>query len=488
MIVKTRFAPSPTGLLHIGGIRTALFNYLFAKKNNGKFILRLEDTDRERFVPEGVQQIVDGLSWVGLRPDDGFWINDGQQQNKGFVQSQRHQDGFYQKWAAELLSKGLAYYSPTSQEQLTKLRRQATAQKKPFLYRKELDSQNNATTSQAPIRLDIVAAKAKIGDTITWLDEVRGQFTEQLDLVEDFIIIKSDGYPTYNLANVIDDQDMGISHVIRGDEFIASTAKHALLYDLFGWQRPVFVHLPVINGSDGKKLSKRTGDTNVLEYKDKGYLPEALLNFLALLGWNDSTEQEFFDRKEMISAFSLQGINTSPAIFDQKRLDWLNGHYIRNMSLDNLLVYSHDFWPDEAAKVDSSYKLKVLALVQERLKYLAELPELTRFFFTDLPIDATLINQHKQLSKMSRSSLKILLQQSRQALAACSFSTKSITDVLNDLLKSTGQSPSVIFSLIRIATTQAPFSPGIAETLAVIGKSRSLARLDNQIKSLSLPL
>jgi glutamyl-tRNA synthetase len=482
--VRTRFAPSPTGFLHVGGVRTALFNYLLAKRD-GQFILRLEDTDRERFVPEGVGQIVESLDWLGLQPDEGFWISDGEPQHLDYIQSERHKQGFYKQFADQLLEKGLAYADWTSPERLSELREAARTAKQPFLFRKQTASLAGQDDAPHVIRVDIAAYTEQYGASIVWQDAVRDEFTTETALIEDFILLKSDGFPTYNFANVIDDHDMKISRVVRGDEFISSTAKHALLYDVFGWQRPMFVHLPVINGEDGKKLSKRTGDTNALDYRDKGYLPEALLNFLALLGWNDGSEQEIYSLSELVEKFELTGINSSPAIFDQRRLDWMNGQWIREkIELDDLYKRSQGFWPAEAEQSDDAYKKTVLDVVRERLKYFAELPELTRFFFADLPIDETLITGHKQLKKLSKDELKDLLEKTKSSLSDSDFTVDDLTQRLNKLLDKTGQKPAVLFSLIRIATTQAPASPGLADTLAVLGKDRSLARLGQQLTNL----
>jgi glutamyl-tRNA synthetase len=490
--VRTRFAPSPTGFLHIGGVRTALFNYLYAKKHSGEFVLRLEDTDRERFIAEGIEQIYESLKWLGLVPDKGFWIHEDKHSNLDFVQSERQKTGLYQKFADQLIGKGFAYYSYATPDEYQAYKKDTNDS--PFAFKKYMegkyyDGLKSTPKGSYPIRLDtqaIIDGLVESGQdpAVVWHDEIRGEFMDDLRLLEDFIIIKSDGFPTYNFANVIDDHAMEISHAIRGDEFIASSGKHALLYDLFGWERPVFVHLPVINGTDGKKLSKRTGDTNTLEYRDKGYLPEALLNFLALLGWNDGTEQEIFTQEELIKKFSLERVNTSPAIFDSKRLDWVNGTYIRQLPLDELYERVKDFWPQEADKYDAAYKKQVLGLIQERLKYFAELPELTLFFFKDLPIDHALISSHKQLKKLSKDELKALLQTSRKAIASSDFTTDNLTKKLNNLLESTGQKPAVVFSLIRIATTQAPASPGLAETLAVFGKEKTLQRIEQQLQSL----
>lgn len=489
--VRTRFAPSPTGFLHVGGIRTALFNYLFAKHHNGTFILRLEDTDRERFVAEGVAQIVEGLDWAGLKPDEGFWVSEGKHYSIDYVQSERQKTGLYQKCAEQLVAAGLAYYSPTSPTQLELLRKQAAQEKQAFLYKKALDEQNSdQKVVGVPIRFDVSAQAKKSQkwqDFIEWDDLVIGHTHQKYEDIEDFIIIKSDGFPTYNFANVIDDLDMNITHILRGQEFVASTPKHLMLYEAIGsiknkFTIPEFAHLPVINGSDGKKLSKRTGDTNVLDYRDKGYLPEALLNFLALLGWNDGTEQELFSMHELTEKFSLERVNNSPAVFDRKRLDWMNGHYIRELKLDDLYRQVQDFWPSEASSYSATYRKAVLSLIQERLKYFAELPELTRFFFVDLPIDHDLIATHKQLGKLTPSELKHLLEQSMDVLKDSDFSHTDLRDKLNKLLEKTGRKPVVLFSLIRVATTQAPASPELASTLAVLGKDITIRRINHQLK------
>ncbi len=483
MTVRTRFAPSPTGFLHIGGVRTALFNYLFAKQHGGAYLLRLEDTDRERFVAEGVEQIVEALDWLGLKPDEGFWISEGKHQSIEYIQSERQKTGLYQKYADELLEKNIAYRDWSTPEDLSHFRQTAQANKQPFVFRKSMAKLDGDQSKPHVIRLDI---KAQARDTaaIAWQEPVRGQLQVPVNTIDDFILIKSDGFPTYNFANVIDDYEMDITHVLRGEEFIPSTPKHILLYEALDFPKPTFVHLPVINGTDGKKLSKRTGDTNALDYRDKGYLPEALLNFLALLGWNDGTEQEIFPRQELIQKFSLERINNSPAVFDTKRLNWMNGHYLRQIPLDDLFALSKDFWPVEAIEHDDAYKKQVLGLVQERLKYLAELPDLSAFFFKDLPLDPELISTHKQLKKLSKDELRQLLQQTHGSLEKSDFSLEDITKRLNDLLQATDQKPVILFSLTRIATTQAPASPGLAETIATLGKSITLRRLQHQLQAL----
>lgn len=480
--VRTRFAPSPTGFLHIGGVRTALFNYLFAKQQNGQFILRLEDTDQERFVTEGVEQIVESLDWLGLAPDEGFWISEGKHQNIEFIQSERHKAGHYQKYANELLEKGIAYRDWSTKEHLDSCREDAKKNKKPFIFSKSMAKPEGNVKDSHVIRLDI-AACAGSDKTISWTEVTRGKLEVSLSTLDDFIIIKSDGFPTYNFANVVDDHEMQISHVMRGDEFIPSTPKHLLLYKALGWNAPEFLHLPVINGTDGKKLSKRTGDTNVLDYKDKGYPPDALLNFLALLGWNDGTTQEIFSTSELVKKFELHQINNSSAVFDKARLDWISGRHIRQMNIDKLYKMAQSFWPKEAKSFGDEYKKAVLALVQDRLKYFGELSSLTEFFFADLPYNEKLL-ENKQLKKLLPGEMTKLLEIAREELTKSDFSINDLQERLNNLLQKTGQKPGVLFSLIRIAITWAPASPGLADTLHVLGREKSLARIEKSCDKL----
>lgn len=474
--IRVRFAPSPTGMLHVGGVRTALFNYLFAKRHNGKFILRLEDTDRERFVPEGVEQIVKALDWLGLKPDEGFWISEGEHQNIEYMQSERHGRGMYQKYADQLVEAGLAYYSPTSSEKLNELREQAKVQKQAFLYRKSLDVNNTqAKSTNVPIRLDIEAVRAKLGEEkINWNDMIRGNFSDDLSIIEDFILIKSDGFPTYNFANVIDDNDMEITHVIRGDEFIASTAKHILLYKLLGLNNniPKFVHLPVINGTDGKKLSKRTGDTNTLDYRDKGYLPEALLNFLALLGWNDGTEDEIFTLYELEEKFTLDRVQKSPAVFDPTRLEWINGKWIREkLSINDLVERLREYLPKEWYE-NEDYLKKVIELDRERIKTLSDSQQLINFFFEEPKLTKDI------LASDDSSKLKAeYINKTVNALESVNFKHDQIEQAMRSLVEELNIKAGELFGLIRIVICGHNQAPGLFETLEVLGKEKSIKRL-----------
>jgi glutamyl-tRNA synthetase len=350
--------------------------------------------------------------------------------------------------------------------------------KKPFLYRNHRAENPPAWDGTKPLRFKSEPKE------YSWHDEVMGDLHTGPEVIDDCILIKSDGYPTYNFAHIVDDAEMEISHVIRGQEFIASQPNYLNLYEALGIESPKIATVPHILGPDGKKkLSKRDGAKDVLDYVREGYLPEALVSFIATLGWNDGTEQEVFTRDELIKKFSLERVQKSGAKFDEQRLTWINGHFIRQMNPDKLYEKVKDFWPKEAKNADENYKRSVLALVQERLKYFKELPELTKFFFVDLPVDSGLIENNKQLKKFNNEELKILLEAAKTMLELSDFSLEDLTKKLNTLLEQTGQKPGVLFSVIRIATTQAPASPGLAETLNVLGKETSLRRIDQQLTS-----
>jgi glutamyl-tRNA synthetase len=318
-----------------------------------------------------------------------------------------------------------------------------------------------------------------------WHDEVMGNLSTGPEVIDDFILIKSDGFPTYNFAHIVDDAEMQISHVIRGQEFLASVPNYLNLYDALEIKVPLLATMPHILGPSGtKKLSKRDGAKDVLDYLRDGFLVEALINFIASLGWNDGTEQELFSRSELIKKFSLDHVQKSGARFDEQRLLWMNGHYVRQLSIDDLFHKVKDDWPESASSYDDAYKKRVLAQIQDRLKFLKELPELTRFFFEDLPTNLNLIDDNRQLAGYSHVQLKDLLNQSSEALFNCDFSEAALTDCLNSLLAKTKQKPGVLFSLIRIATTQAPSSPALAPTLSIIGKQKCLSRIATTIAAL----
>jgi glutamyl-tRNA synthetase len=473
--VRTRFAPSPTGLLHVGGIRTAVFAWLVARQAGGQFILRLEDTDKKREEAGSDQHVIDSLKALGLDYDEG---PDNGGPYGPYRQSERLEG--YQAWAKKLVEAGRAYADPYTPAEVQAFREQAQADKKPFLYRNHRPDKPPTWDGSQPLRFKADPKPYK------WHDAILGDLSTGPEVIDDFILVKSDGYPTYNFAHIVDDNAMQISHVIRGQEFTASVPNYLNLYEAMGLEPPILATVPHVLGPDGKKkLSKRDGAKDVLDYIRDGFLPDALVNFIVSLGWNDGTEQEIFSREELIAKFSLDRVQRSSASFDERRLNWMNGTWIRQLPLDDLFEKTRSFWPPEAADYDEDYKKQVLGLVQERLKYFAEIPELTAFFFTDLPVNMSLISQHKQLKKLSNEELKDLLEQAKSTLEGSDFSVNDLTERLNRLLEQTGQKPAVLFSLVRIATTQAPASPGLADSLAVLGKQRSLARLDSQLSALA---
>lgn len=466
--VRTRFAPSPTGFMHVGNVRAALFPWLVAKQAGGAFVLRIEDTDRAREVEGAVEYIKQTLSWLGIEWDEG-----PDKPGKFGPYTQTERKDHYLKWAEKLIASGRAYADVRTEDELNALREDAKAKKLPFLARNYRPENSPAWQPGMPLRF-LSEPKA-----YSWHDAVMGDLSAGEDAVDDFILLKSDGLPTYNFAHIVDDAEMEITHVIRGLEYISSMPKYLNLYEALGVEVPVLAHMPHIMAPDGrKKLSKRDGAKSILDYARQGYLPEAMLNFLASLGWNDGTEQEIFSREELIEKFSLGRVQKSGARFDEKRLEWMNGHYIRQLSLDELCDRAKDFWPEEAKDAKPEYRQQILALVQERLKYFTELPELTRYFFVDLPVDLSLIENNKYLAKAEEGSLKTLLGTSRVEIADSNFTVEDLTNRLNGLLGLTHTKPGVLFSLIRIATTEAPASPALADTLSVLGKETSLRRID----------
>jgi glutamyl-tRNA synthetase len=471
---RTRFAPSPTGYLHVGGIRTALFAWIIARQTGGQFILRFEDTDKKREVQGAREHLIKSLKALNLQYDEGPDIGGP---FGPYTQSERLD--LYKAWAQKLVDAGRAYADPYSPEEVQAFREQAQKEKKPFLYRNHRPENPPAWDGSQPLRFK------SDPKAYQWHDEVMGDLSTGPEVIDDIVIIKSDGYPTYNFAHIVDDAEMEITHIIRGQEFIASQPNYLNLYEALGVERPLIATVPHIMGPDGKKkLSKRDGAKDVLDYIRDGFLPEALVSFIATMGWNDGTEQEIFTQEELVQKFTLDRVQRSGARFDEQRLTWMNGHYIRSLSLDNLYQKVADFWPPEAGERDDAYKKQVLGLVQERLKFFTELPNLTDFFFKDLPVNPELISGHKQLKKLEASEVKSLLQTARENIAESDFSVEDLTERMNSLLETTGQKPAVLFSLVRIATTQAPASPGLADTLAVLGKETSLRRIDAMLTTL----
>ncbi len=512
--VRTRFAPSPTGFLHVGGIRTALFAFLVARQAEGTFVLRFEDTDKKREVAGSAEHLISSLKAIGIEYDEGPDIGGPY---APYIQSKRLDH--YQAWAKKLIDAGRAYADPYTAEEIEAFRAEATAAKRAFRYRDYRPENPPAWDGTSPLRFK---SEPK---SYTYHDEVMGNITTSPEVVDDFILIKSDGYPTYNFAHIIDDAEMKITHVIRGQEFISSMPNYLALYEALGFtmtqssageatsfsedsafpaaarqdpnnqlapsgseekdgsrarlRLPKFAHLPhIMNEQGNKKLGKRDGAKDVLDYIRDGYLPETMMSFIATMGWNDGTEQEVFTKQELIEKFSLARVQKSGARFDEKRLLWMNGHFIRELSLDELADKVEFFWPEAAKKAPGSYKKQVLALAQDRLKTFKDLPALTSYFFEEPIPSIALITDNKQLKKLSAEDIHNILDSVKAAFSELTeWSPEAIQNCLNTLLETTGQKPGTLFSLIRIVTTWAAFSPQLDDTLALLGKETTLKRL-----------
>lgn len=472
--IRTRFAPSPTGFLHVGGIRTALFAFLVARQANGQFILRIEDTDKSREVVGSAEHLVTSLIALGLSYDEGPGIGGP---HAPYLQSERLE--LYKQWAQKLIDAGRAYADPYTPEEVQAFREQAQKDKKAFLYRHHRPENPPAWDGTQPLRFK---SEPKAYD---WHDEVMGDLHSGPEVIDDIILIKSDGYPTYNFCHIIDDAEMKISHVIRGQEFISSVPNFLNIYEALELTPPVMATMPhIMNEQGNKKLGKRDGAKDVLDYIRDGYLPETLVSFIATLGWNDGTTQEVFTMNELIEKFSLARVQKSGARFDEKRLLWMNGQFIRELSLDELYSRVTAYWPDSADDADDDYKKEVLALVQDRLKTLRDLPISTNYFFEEPVPNWSMTADNKQLKKLSRDEVVDLLTQARNAIEKSQFTSEALQETLNQLLETTGQKPGTLFSLIRLAVSWAPFSPALNDTLFVLGKESVALRIQTAIDSL----
>lgn len=480
-MIRTRFAPSPTGYVHVGNIRTALFAYLTALNAKGDFILRIEDTDQARFVEDAEKIMLDALVWLGLDWSEGPNSAMTGETGKYAPYHQTARKEIYKKYAELLISSGHAYADPYSPEEIDTFRKEATANKRPFLYRNHRPENPPAWDGSKPLRFK------SDPKNYTWHDLVMGDLSAGADAIDDFVIIKSDGLPTYNFAHIVDDFEMKITHVIRGQEFISSMPNYLNLYEALNIDRPIFAHLPHILAPTGnKKLGKRDGAKSITEYESDGFLPEAMLNFLATLGWNDGTNEEIYSKDELIEKFNLNRVQKSGARFDEKKLLWLNGQWMRKLSLDDLYARSESFWGATGQLADQKHKKQVLALVQDRLKTLADIPALTEYFFARPEPNIDMLKNNKQLSKLSAEMLRDLLQSAVAQLETIDWNTDLIQTNLNNLLETTGQKPGILFQLIRISITWADFSPSLPETMFILGKDETIARIKQSLQALQI--
>ena len=481
MKIVTRFAPSPTGYIHIGNVRSAIYPYLLARQAGpeGTMILRIEDTDRVRHVEGATELIEDTLEWLGLDWDQGPIVGGPHQP---YFQSERKE--IYHQWARKLIQAGRAYADPTPPEQIEAYRQECSIKKVPFLYRNFRPEHTPEWQPGIPLRF-----KAE-PRPYTWHDEVMGDLSAGPEVQDDIILIKKDGYPTYNFAHIVDDAEMGVTHVMRGVEYLSSTPNYLALYDALGLEHPKLVSLPHILAPQGnKKLGKRDGAKSVTEYRDDGILSEAMLNYLACLGWNDGTEQEIYTKDELIQRFSLDHIQSSGARYDETKLLWYNGQWLRRIYDEQgpraLYARTTDFWPQSASSYDDEYRLKVLNIIYDRLKTLSDLRTMTDYFFADPAIDLDMLIGNKFLKKLPKSTLEDLLKQTIQKLTDLEdWQADALQQALNELLSETGRKPAELFSLIRIALSFAPFSPALNLTLEVLGRDTSLSRLNAVARSI----
>lgn len=496
MSVRVRFAPSPTGYLHVGGLRTALYNYLFAQKQGGTYALRIEDTDQSRLVPGAVESLVRSLNTFGLNAQEGVVLKDGSVVEVGeygpYQQSKRLP--IYKEYAEKLIASGHAYHCFCTPERLTSLREEQQKNKQAPKYDKHCLSLSREQIGDWLTAGEsyVIRLNVPVEQEVSFEDMVRGEVTFSTRDVDDQVLLKSDGFPTYHLANVVDDYLMAITHVIRGEEWLPSTPKHVLLYQAFGWTVPAFAHLPLLLNPDKSKLSKRQGDVAVEDYLKKGYLQEALLNFVALLGWNPGkgSTQEIFTLDELVSQFDFAHIHKGGAVFDHQKLDWMNSEYIKKLPLDELFermvdgeFFDRDFIksaPD--AMQEPEYLKKVLAIEQERLATLGEFGKENPFFFiSELGYDPSLLAWKENGTKDTKAALEKAVSVLNDADTAVWGTKEALQEYL---LAAAGEKRGDFLWPLRVALTGAQKSPSPSDVAWVLGKELSISRLNKAISSL----
>jgi len=474
-MIRTRIAPSPTGAPHVGTAYVALFNWAFARQNKGKFLLRIEDTDRARFLPQAEGQILEALSWLGLSWDEG-----------PFRQSERLP--IYLEHAEDLIKKDHAYYCFCSEVRLEDMRQKAQKEGLPPRYDRfcrKLDPK--VAAARAKKEKFVVRLKIPEEGTTSFADLIRGEISFENKVLDDQVLIKSDGYPTYHLAVVVDDHQMGVTHVLRGEEWISSTPKHILLYQDFGWDLPKFAHFPVLRETNRAKLSKRHGAVGILEFKEEGYLPEALLNFLALLGWSHPQEKEIFSLGELVEKFDLRRISTTAPVFDREKLDWMNGEYIRQLDVrqlgDKLGAYLKEY---RGLEVGEELLEKITPLVRERIKKFGEFEALAGFFFADVAWTK------EELLGGGGESAGSAAEKLQEALARLEKESDWATGRLEEEMRGLAQEKAwkapALFMLLRVAVTGQTVSPPLFECMEVLGKEKTISRIKGALKILEADL
>jgi len=482
MTSRVRFAPSPTGYLHIGGLRTALYNYLFAKNKNGKLILRIEDTDRKRFVEGAVENLLDTLNWAGISFDEG---PDMGGECAPYLQSERL--NIYKELAQKLISEEKAYYCFCTPERLEKLKEEQQKQKLPqakydkhcfHLSKSEIEEKLN---SNIPF---VIRLNVQPNQKVIFNDVIRETVEFDTNNIDDQVLLKGDGFPTYHLANVVDDHLMKITHVIRGEEWLSSTPKHIILYDYFGWEKPVFAHLPLLLNPDKSKLSKRQGDVAVEDYREKGYLKEALINFVALLGWNFGDDKEFYKMNELIEKFSLERVHKAGAVFNLEKLNWLNYEHLRRKPDSEVLkMLRAEIAKSEFSSIifNDDYLLKVIVAMKERVSFVKEYLTKSPYFFF-----APETYEEQNLKKRWKDDSAELLNKLKERFEQLDNPSKedfekALDEIASQLSINKGQ----LVHPLRIAVSGVGEGPGVYDIVSVLGKDETISRINTTLKKLN---
>lgn len=471
--VRTRYAPSPTGFMHIGNLRSAIFEYLIAKHDNGDFILRIEDTDQTRKVEGAIEFIYDTCKLCGLNFDEGP-NNPG---NYGpYIQSERLE--LYKKYALELVEKGEAYYCFCSEERLEKLREAAELEKRAFQYDGYC---KNLTREEIDEKIEngekyVIRQKMPKEGISSYEDVVFGIISVENKILEDQILLKSDGFPTYNFANVVDDHLMGITYVARGNEYLMSTPKYNLLYDAFGWDKPIYIHLPMVLGEDGQKLSKRNGDASFMDLYNEGYLPEGIVNYLALLGWSSPDNKEIFTLDELIKVFDPKRINKSPAIYDVKKLNWVNAHYIKQLSIDELynITIRHLNNAYDLSNKSEEWLKHLIGIYQNHISYGKEIVSETSLFFNE---EINISEEALEFMSSDSSIPDMLAIFKNEIESITDWTVENISNAISNTKEKSGSKGKMLYMPIRIKVSGLMHGPELPDTIYLLGKDKVLNRL-----------
>lgn len=486
--VRLRFAPSPTGYLHIGGLRTALYNYLFARQKGGKFILRIEDTDRTRYVEGAIENLVNALDWSGLSYDEGVFVENDEIVEKGdfgpYTQSKRLE--IYKKYVDELIEKGYAYYCFCTKERLDEVRE---AQRIKGQIPKYDGLCRSVPLDEAKKRIEageeyVVRLKLPPNKDIKFYDAVRGNITINTDEIDDQVLMKSDGFPTYHMAVVVDDHLMGITHIVRGEEWLPSTPKHVYLYEAFGWDKPEYVHLPTVLNKDKKKLSKRQGDVSVEDFRAAGYLPEAIINYLALVGWSPEDNEEILSLDELVEKFSFERVSKAGGVFDRDKLDWVNAHYIKSYPTEEITklaipyLVEAGYITEESVEGHINWLNTLVETVKESLSRISEVPEKTAFIFGELEI-----TEDEALEVLKGEQVPELMEALKAELNTVDkIDMEYSKGLMKKIQKATGIKGKNLFMPVRAAISGNVHGPELTNIIYLLGKNKILKRVDEALE------